>query len=174
MDENFTEAYIKNALKTLGIQDMDYDFINLSTLIRAFGHRFSIAWQSSLLAAVLCLILFSGKKLIALLRALRERMSEMYFRELCGQYRKDLAKTAGWLVVITTGIAGSLAISPQILSESLKLREISTITATFAVETFNHRLQWLLNRQLADKGLLWACILLIIGGAACYGKSELV
>jgi len=166
MDETYTEAYVINALKSIGVRDNAYGFIKLARLANAFDERFSVGWKASLSVAVLFFILVTGGKLMEDLRFYRGRRRELYFRELLAYYRKDFLKTMCGLLVLAGGITVMLALFLQILETCLTWQELMPITGELTAGDFGYKLLWLRDYYILSGVLFWICICLILLGLA--------
>jgi len=163
MDDGiFTQAYVKSALKSIGIHEGGYDFINLSKSASAFGERFSVAWEFTLLSVMLTVVLGLFGWLRLNLSCYRLRMRELYLRELFLAYHTDFLKTAGGCLLLAAGIWGMLMLSLQILETCLGWQELAPITGTLLAEEFGQKLKWLQYYQWVDLALFWTCIGLVV------------
>lgn len=161
-DGGISEAYVKNALKSVGIHENNYDFLSLSKSASAFDERFSVAWKSSLFVAILLFVIKAGGGLIENLRFYRKRMSEIYFRELFVYHGADFVKTIAGLVFFTSGIVVILLLSLQILETCLTWQEIVPITGELTAGDFGGRLVWLRDYHWIGIALFAACIGVIL------------
>lgn len=158
MDGIFTEAYVKNALKSIGVHDDSYDFVNLSKSAGAFAERFAVAWKTALLTMIIFIIYLTGSKLLNQLRLLHDRLHDVYFKELIFHYRKELLKVMGALAAVVGGITAALALSLQILAICLSWQELTPIAGELIDGAFGHKLRWLRDCQLPGEVLFWACV----------------
>lgn len=162
MDDNVTEAYVKNALKSVGIHDNNYDFINLSKSASAFDERFSVGWKAALFAVILLFIFKAGGGIIQNLRFYRNRLREIYFRELLSYHRADLAKTTAGIIFIAAGVTAGLLLSVQILETCLTWQEIAPVTGELAAGDFGGSLVWLRDYQWIGIALFVAYIVVVL------------
>lgn len=159
-----TEAYAKNALKSIGIHDNGYDFINLSKSAEAFSGRFSVAWKAAMSSFILLFILAAGGKLLKKTSFYREQMRELYLRELVAHNRKDLLKTICGLVAFIAGIVAVFMLSLQILETCLTWQELARITGELTAGDFGQKLLWLRDYQILGDILFWGCICVVAFG----------
>ena len=132
-----SETYAKNALKTLGVRDSGYDFINFSKTVSMFWGRFYVSWK-----AALCLtILLIGRVVIARMAGLipvyREKLKRMYLRELISENRAVMLKMTGSFILLLAGAGAVLTFSLQILGTFLGLRESTLPSGKITVQDFS-------------------------------------
>lgn len=166
LDSTITEAYAKNALKSVGIRDSGYDFVNLAKSAAAFGERFTVAWQAAVLAALLILLIEAGGKLMAAIRFYRDRIRELYLREVMARYRAATAKTVCVMAAFIAGIVAAMRLSLRILYTCLTWQEVAIVTGELAAGDFAQKLVWLRDWQTVDCILFWLCIGTIAAGFA--------
>lgn len=157
-DQTVTEAYVKNALKSVGIHESSYDFINLAKSASAFEERLSVAWKSALFAVILLFVLQAGGRLLENLRFYRNRLREIYVQELFVYHRADFVRTIAGLLLFAAGILVILLLSLDILATCLTWQEIVPITGELAAGDLGGRLVWLRNYHWIGIALFVACI----------------
>lgn len=155
-DGDVSEAYVKNTLKGVGIHENSYDFIYLSKSASAFGERFSVAWKSALFILILLFILKTGGGIIQKLRFYRNRLREIYFKELLVYHRADIAKAAAMLIFLISGAAAILLLSLNIFETCLTWQEIIPVTGKLTAGDFGERLVWLRDYYWVDVALFAA------------------
>lgn len=161
-DKDITEAYVKNALKNVGIHENNYDFVNLSKSASAFDERFSVALKVALSTVILLFVFKAGGRIIQTLFFYRKRMSEIYFCELFVRHGADFIKTIAGLLLFAAGIVVVLLLSLEILGICLTWQEIISITGELVAGDFGGKLAWLRDYYWIDIALFAACIGVII------------
>jgi hypothetical protein len=158
LDGTITEAYAKNALKSIGIHDSGFDFINLSRSAGIFTECFAVVLKAALSALLLTLAARARAGLLGRLRFLRSKLGEFYFRELATRYWADFLKSAAGLLLFAGGVAAMLLLSLQVLETCLAWQEVTWITGELVVGDFGQKLIWLRNMQPLCFLLFAACI----------------
>jgi len=161
-DKDITEAYAINALKSVGIHENNYDFINLSKSASAFSQRFSVALKAALSAAILLFVFNAYGRLVQSLHFYRKRMREIYFRELFVYHRADFVRTLAGLLFLAAGIALILLLFLGILETCLTWQEIIPVTGELTAGDFGGRLAWLRDYQWIGAALFAACTGVIV------------
>ena len=147
LDDTVTEAYARNALKSIGIHESNCEFFNLARSVGIFGECVSVAWKSALFLLLLFFAFRTGSDLSARLRFDRAKLEDLYFREMLAQYRPDVLRTAGSMLFLIMGVVIMLFLSLQILETCLTWRSLPLITGELTAGDFGRRLVWLRDMQ---------------------------
>lgn len=151
-----TEAYAKNALKSLGVHDSAYEFYNLSRLSSLFGERFGVAWKSAVCLLAILVAAGAAGGSFERLRGIKSQLKERYLAELAVNNRAGLVKAAGELLLLLFCAGTALGMSLQILNTCLGWRGLSP--PVWRADEFAMRLKWLLDYQYAGIAIFAAAI----------------
>lgn len=155
-------AYAANTLKSLGIQDTDYNFVNLSAAAAMFSGRFSVAWKTALCIVIILLAKQGLRWILKRFSAFKNELRQSYPREFIARRRTDIAKICGVTVLLLAGIAAALYSMLGILETCLAWQELS-LPARYTTGAFISKLDWLYRYQAAGIGS-FSLFLLIAAG----------
>lgn len=160
VDAGINEAYAKNTLKGLGVNETSYYIMNLSDAALIYLERFSAAWKTAL--CILILIFMRYKMIILKNKYLcyKDRLRQKYLKELFMENRMDFLKTTGSIILLMTGAAVIGSILPQILSTCLKWQDLPPASILFGERNFIAKTAFLQDNDLLGTALFF--ILLIV------------
>jgi len=174
MDETFTEARVKNSLKSIGIHDNNFDFLNFSRVSAGYAERFAVALKAALFAAIGFGVVAIFKAVRGKLRFYRQELRDWYLSELILRYRAGLMLTLGGVLLLAGGIGAMLTLSLQVLETSLRLSDIAPMAAGLAEGDFGRKASWLLGYQTPGLILFVACLcsVAVCAAVAAYRKGR--
>lgn len=171
--QNFTQAYVVNALKEIGIHENNYTFINLERNAHVFLERFYVAALVLLLGAVTLPIVKLGRWCLRLYRRFLGLLRDYYFWEAARLMAKELFMALGALLLELGFLIGALLASLAVLRYALGWQSIVAVTAGQFAD-FEAKLRWLLQYQTADVLLFVCCILGILLFSVLNTRSLLI
>ena len=157
-DRNFTQAYVVNALKEIGIHENNYAFINLERNAHAFLERFYVAALVFLIGVLVLAIVKLGRWCLRLYKRFQVLLRDYYFWEAARLMAKELFMALGALLLQVGFLIGAMLASLAVLRYVLGWQSIAPLTAGQFAD-FEAKLQWLLQYRAADV-LLFACCML--------------
>ena len=162
LDGNVTETYAKNALKTLGIRETNYDFINFASSAAAFWERFAVGWKAALCFALILLGRIAIAKTIKNIPLFREKLKVMYMREMIAKDGVGLLKMIAGVALPIAAAAAVLALGLQILGAFLNFGELAVPSAKAPVQDFSRMADSLRAYHTAGMVLFALCIAALI------------
>ena len=120
-----SEVYAINGLKTLGVRDSSFEFVNFQRMADAFGERFAVAWKAAL--CLLAILAFRAMiiKMASWLPGYRQEMKRMYLREFAAENPLGILKMLGGAILLACCVAAVLIFSMQVLGAFLSWRGLA-------------------------------------------------
>ena len=155
------EAYAKNAMKELGVNEANYNIVNLSSSALAYEERFSVARETAVCILILIFIRYQGIKLKNKLLDYKNRLKSKYLKELFAENRIDLIKAAGSVFLLISGVAAILHILLQILEICLKWQTLPPASILLNEKSFQGRMAFLQDHYLLGTALFFISLVVL-------------
>ena len=163
MSVSHTEAYLKSALKAVGIRDTAYEFISLAALAGAFNERFSVAALSLLFAVLFLFAVHMYKRFYNSFNLLKAQKETLYISQIFAYNKTMLAIMLTRAVCAIAAVAMMLVISLKMLEIFLAWRDF-TVMSEIAAKCFSQKGLWLYQNEIASVVLFWTSLAFSVCG----------
>jgi len=160
------EAYVKNSLKTLGIQEMAYNFFNLGTITDHLWERAAIVPLLFFALLLLSLLRPLAHKFKASFTALKEELGRRYIGQILSGDRKIILKPSLYALELAIFPILALFLFLRLASVCLPWQDIPSL-AIIGRELFYPHLERLRDYEFASRLVFFVSLAVLGGVVAC-------